>query len=352
MTHGADAEGIITRIRVTSACQSCSQDKVRCSGEIPCVRCLRKGRRCLQRGRNNVPNSRLPYSDTLINQTLDSSPDSPAVFTSPSNIDDTIHGPLSVPELTSDSTSLGLDTNVLEGSLGNQVAFSDVHDLSTVALDLSAEFPWTLDYTDFFSESHLAPQYPRLETIAQLDSSLSLFASSAEINPNGGLDKTPSQGLSRARDLQSDGERPSPTIRIQDLRQLGSSTPVQTLAMQATDDDITMAENFCHVNVPLSTVYQSVFAFYEQQHDARFREAPFPTISIFNSFIQLYYEHFDDQLPFIHPSLLEQADTPWMLTLAVASVGCQYTNVAKRDTYVSMLTDLLTLSLPLDVCGD
>ncbi|KAJ5563944.1 hypothetical protein N7513_000186 [Penicillium frequentans] len=188
--------------------------------------------------------------------------------------------------------------------------------------------------------------------MAQLESSLFPFASSAENNPNGGSIRTPSRGPSRARDLQSDGERPCPTIRIQDLRQLGSSTPVQTLAMQATDDDIIMAENFCHVNVPLNTVYQYVFAFYEQQHDARFREAPFPNISLFNSFIQLYYEHFDDQLPFIHPSLLEQADTPWMLALAVASVGCQYTNVAKRDTYVSMLTDLLTLSLPLDVCGD
>ncbi|KAJ5809211.1 uncharacterized protein N7503_001429 [Penicillium pulvis] len=284
-------------------------------------------------------------------QNFDSSPDSPAVVTSPSNID-TVHGPLSVPELTSDSTSLGLNTNGLEGPLSNQAAFSDVQDFSTVALDMSADFPWTLEYTDFFAESHLIFQYPQLETIAQLESPLLPFASNTESNPNGGPNRTPSRGPSRARDLQSDGERSCPTIRIQDLRQLGSSTPVQTLAMQATDDDIIMAENFCHVNVPLNTVYQSVFAFYEQQHDARFREAPFPNISLFNSFIQLYYEHFDDQLPFIHPSLLEQADTPWMLALAVASVGCQYTNVAKRDTYVSMLTDLLTLSLPLDVCGD
>lgn len=317
---------------------------------MPCARCLNKGRRCLQRGQNKIP-SRLSYSDNSITPTLDSSPDSPAVVTSPSNID-IIHGPLSVPELTSDSTSVGRTTNVLEGPLSNHAAFSDVQDYSTVALDMSADFPWTLEYADFFSESHLIFQYPQLETMAQLESSLFPFASISENNLNGGPDKTPSRGPSQARDLQSDGERPCPTIKIQDLRQLKSSTPVQTLAMQATDDDITMAENFCHVNVPLNTVYQCVFAFYEQQHDARFREALFPNISLFNSFIQLYYEHFDDQLPFIHPSLLEQADTPWMLALAVASVGCQYTNVAKRDTYVSMLTDLLTLSLPLDVCGD
>jgi len=287
-----------------------------------------------------------------MNQTPDSSTDSPAVFTSPSNIDDTIRLPLSIPELPSGPTSLGLSTNVLEGPLCNHAAFSDVHDFSTVALDMSAVFPWTLEYNDFFSESHLAAQYPQLEPVAQLANSLFPFASTAGITPNGSPDQIPSQGLLRARDLQGEGERPSPTIRIQDPRQSGSSTPMQTLAMQATDDDITMAENFCHVNVPLHTVYQSVLAFYEQQNEARFREAPFPNLSVFNSFIQLYYEHFDDQLPFIHPSILEQADTPWILALAVASVGCQYTNVGKRDAYVSMLTDLLTLSLPLDVCVD
>ncbi|KAJ5638156.1 hypothetical protein N7490_008035 [Penicillium lividum] len=282
-----------------------------------------------------------------MNQNLDSSPDSPANFTSPSNIDDTTREPLSIPELPSGPTSLGLSTNVLEWPLSNHAAFSGLQD-STVALDMGAEFPWALEYADFFPGSQLAAQYPQLEPVAQLESSLFPFASSAQILPHGDSDETLSQGPFRAQDLRSEGERLSPTIRIQDLRQSESLNPSQTLAMQATDDDITIAENFCHVNVPLNTVYESVFAFYEQQHDARFREAPFPNLSVFNSFIQLYYEHFDDQFPFVHPSLLEQADTPWILTLAVASVGCQYTNVAKRDAYVSMLTDLLTLSLPLD----
>lgn len=286
-----------------------------------------------------------------MSQNPDSSPETPAVFTSPSNIDDTIHVPLSVPELSSGPTSLDPSTNALEGTLSSHAAVLDLHDFSTVALNMSAEFPWTLEYTDFFSEGQVAAQYPQLEPVAQLDSSLFPFASSAEKSLNNGPDETPPRGSFRARDFQSEGERPSPTIRIRDPRQSGSSTPVQILRLQATDDDIAMAENFYHVNVPLNTVYHSVFAFYEQQHDPRFQDAPFPSLPVFNSFIQLYYEHFDDQLPFIHPSLIEQADTPWILALAMASVGCQYTNVAKRDSYVSMLTDLLTLSLPLDVCG-
>ncbi|KAJ5324946.1 hypothetical protein N7476_003546 [Penicillium atrosanguineum] len=284
-----------------------------------------------------------------MNQTVDSSPDAPAVFTSPSNINDPIHVPSSMSQLPSGPASFGSSTNVLEGTQSNHTVFSGVHDLPLVALDMSADFPWTLEYTDFFSESHLAAHHP---PVAQLGYSLSPFASSAEISLNSGPDNLPSQGPVPTREFRSEGERFSPTIQIQELRQSESPTPFQLLAMQATDDDIAMAENFCHVNVPLNNVYKSVFAFYEQQHDVRFQEVPFPHLSVFNSFIQLYYEHFDDQLPFIHPSLLEQANTPWILTLAVASVGCQYTNVAKRDAYVPMLTDLLRLSLPLDVSGD
>jgi hypothetical protein len=217
---------------------------------------------------------------------------------------------------------------------------------------MSAEFPWALEYTDFFSVGDIGAQYPDHVPVTQLEYSLVPFASTAEITPNSGPDKIPSQGPVRARDLRDEGERPSPTIRLREPRRSESSTPVQTLGIQSTDEDITMAENFCHVNVPLNIVYQSVSAFYSEQHDARFREAPFPNLSVFNSFIQLYYEHFDDILPFIHPSLLEKADTPWILTLAVASVGSQYTNVANRAAYVSMLTDLLTISLPLNVCRD
>ncbi|KAJ5563943.1 hypothetical protein N7513_000185 [Penicillium frequentans] len=148
MTHGADAEGLITRTRGTNACQSCSQDKVRCIGGIPCARCVNKSRQCLHRGRNKISTS-LSYSDNSMIQNPVSSPDSPVVVTSPSNID-TIDEPLSVPELTSDSTSLGLNTNGLEGPMSNHAAFSDVRDFSMVALDMSADFPWTLEYTDFF----------------------------------------------------------------------------------------------------------------------------------------------------------------------------------------------------------
>jgi hypothetical protein len=122
--------------------------------------------------------------------------------------------------------------------------------------------------------------------------------------------------------------------------------------MQATDDDITVAENFCHVMTCLDDAYQAILAFHAQQSDNRFTSLSFPHFSVFNSFIQLYYEHFDNQLSFIHPSLLEKKDTPWMLALAVASIGCQYTELAKREKYVSMLTELSRLSIPLDVCYD
>jgi hypothetical protein len=119
--------------------------------------------------------------------------------------------------------------------------------------------------------------------------------------------------------------------------------------MDATDEDIIIAENFCHVQVVLERPYQAILECFKHQVDLGSRETSFPSQQAFKSFIQLYYEYFDCQLSFIHPSLLETPDAPWLLVLAVACVGSQYTQLAKKEQYCALLTELLQLSLPLDV---
>ncbi|KAJ5758394.1 hypothetical protein N7520_005550 [Penicillium odoratum] len=281
-----------------------------------------------------------------MDKTPESSPGSPAAFVPPCDVGDAVKMPLLISQLPSGPTSCHLSTNVTNSSESDPPAFLAVENMPRTALGMDVDFPWTLEYTDLFSEGHLTVQDLQLEPGMPLEHQA--FSPNAETIQDCSIYTLNSQAPAPAREFGNQVEISSPTCQQQEPRQSRSSTPVHLFTMQVTDDDITMAENFCHVRTRLDCAYEAILAFHDQQSDILHKNLPFPQFSTFNSFIQLYYEHFDDQLPFIHPSLLEQEDTPWILALAVASVGCQYTRVTNRARYASMLTELLRLSLPLD----
>lgn len=341
-THGTEAQTLLVRTRSKSACQGCSQNKVKCSGGIPCARCLSTGRSCLRR--SDFSNGRLSCSKNLLGNNRDTVSGLPAALT-----DHAVQMPSSITQFPSNVTNFHLTTNNGQCSPNGPAASIPVENLPLLTLDMGSEFPWTLEYTDFFPEDHLI-DHSTAELGASLECLPFPFTPSTELNPNSSLAIPNSRGPTPAEESRSLGR--SSANWQQELRHSETSAPIHISTMQATDDDITVAENFCHVMTRLDDAYQAILTFHAQQSDIRFTSLSFPHFSVFNSFIQLYYEHFDNQLSFIHPSLLEKKDTPWMLALAVASIGCQYTELAKREKYVSMLTELSRLSIPLDVCYD
>lgn len=109
--------------------------------------------------------------------------------------------------------------------------------------------------------------------------------------------------------------------------------------MQPEDEDVIVAESFGHVTSIPSTAYNAIRSFYEDRRPTN--DSTFPSKQVLQIFVQLYFEHFDSQFPFLHPSTLEQNDVPEILVLAVAAVGCQYSAISYVDQYAAGLQELL-----------
>ncbi|KAJ5691552.1 hypothetical protein N7488_012287 [Penicillium malachiteum] len=330
-------DGLLARARGAGACQACSKDKVKCSGGNPCDRCQNRGQNCVQKNLSrNRPSNGRSQSEDWHNQAHDSDSDIPTT----SVIDDAAHISSPATQLPSGQSVFHFNATTINGLQGGQTAFTAIDNVSWTGLNMCADFPWTLDYASFFPESYPGFDHSALESAAQLDYFPLIFALGTPVSQNheGPLSTEKSSTLASSLTQQREQRQGLPA----------ASNSSNIHAAQLTDDDITVAENFCHIRTDLNDAYQEILAFYAQQTDPRFRAFPFPQLSVLNSFIHLYYEYFDEQLSFIHPSLLEQNDTPWILALAVASIGCQYTKASKIYKYASMLTELLRLSIPID----
>ncbi|KAE8313540.1 hypothetical protein BDV41DRAFT_564202 [Aspergillus transmontanensis] len=305
-THGTGSEALLVRARGATACLPCSRTKLKCSGGTPCHRCQSKGRNCVYRGSDQRP------------KTVVASPDAANDFARRNIIgnDTTALGRL-LPDLQYNAvcTPSGRDDMVDIPAAGNVIPRST---------DIDFGFPWLLDYANVFQDGSLGGQQPLLNLATQL--------------PYGPLASAFSPAIVQNYDIDI------PAVSNQQDRHQSNRASI----MDPTDDDIIIAENFCHVSVPMDRFYQAILELFKSELYVRFMDFSFPSQAAFESFIQLYYEYFDCQLSFVHRSVLEKQDTPWILVLAVASVGSQYTQLPKREQYSAMLTELLRLSLPLD----
>ena len=115
-----------------------------------------------------------------------------------------------------------------------------------------------------------------------------------------------------------------------------------------SEDDLLIAENFFHVSAVRNETYEKIRSFYLAQTDICFKKLAFPDANRLNCLVQLYFEYFHSQMPFIHPVMLE-SDGSWILVLAVAAIGSQYTRMAMGKQYIIVLSELLRRAIPLDV---
>ncbi|KAG4271860.1 hypothetical protein FPRO04_10592 [Fusarium proliferatum] len=113
------------------------------------------------------------------------------------------------------------------------------------------------------------------------------------------------------------------------------------------DDHAISAEDFGHVNQINKSSYDKIVQFSKQKQQSE--GGPFPDFKRFHIFIQLYYEYFDGQFPCIHPSTLNRGNEAWILLLAVAAVGSQYSSMSHADQYAVRLQELLNLAVTADV---
>ncbi|KAF9888126.1 hypothetical protein FE257_009262 [Aspergillus nanangensis] len=65
----------------------------------------------------------------------------------------------------------------------------------------------------------------------------------------------------------------------------------------------------------------------------------------FNMFIQLYFEHFHPSLPLLHKVTFCPLEMPWILNLAVATIGSHYSRLSSSYRYTTLLGDCLRLAV-------
>ncbi|KAF5662931.1 hypothetical protein FCIRC_11368 [Fusarium circinatum] len=105
------------------------------------------------------------------------------------------------------------------------------------------------------------------------------------------------------------------------------------------------AEVFGHIHEIPRHAVDGLNNFYKTQ-----RQESTPTViprDILHVFVELYFEYFDSQFPFLHSSRLEDLDLPWILLLAVAAVGSHYSEIQGAEDYNTALCDLLTRAVEL-----
>lgn len=108
-------------------------------------------------------------------------------------------------------------------------------------------------------------------------------------------------------------------------------------------------ESFGHVrNIP-SRAYEEAQKFYAIQ--CRDATACFIPMRLIRAFVDLYFEYFDPQFPFLHVSRLEAEELPWILLLATAAIGSNYSGLDGIREYTSILCDLLDRAVDQEVRG-
>ena len=100
-----------------------------------------------------------------------------------------------------------------------------------------------------------------------------------------------------------------------------------------------LCENFCHLNAISPTAYEQSKCYFAHMQGSQI--TTFPTSQTFHSFAELYFEHFDQSFPFVHPRQLEQENASWLLLVAVVSIGAQYSSISNAEIYVKIFQALL-----------
>ncbi|RGP79356.1 hypothetical protein FLONG3_2511 [Fusarium longipes] len=326
------------------ACVTCSRLKQGCSRGHPCSRCKKKGKECFY---NVAHSSEITIGDNYQGGTT-SSPLT-ARDTDSVNEDISSHGTHTMQNEWSDPSSILFGTthipNVYEtfpdttisewqpnealpnGNLGELYPMAGVSCIPWNSLTVSSSFPWFMEGLD---TSLGFPHLPDLEDPIEVDT-----ASSASTTVQV-TESVPVVPVAATR-----GESSNYQIYLSPEHICSSYTRPCLSFPKLQDVSIQIAgtELFGHVHTISQHAITSLNGFYKTQKGDGVMEAV--PREILHAFVELYFEYFDSQFPFLHPSTMEDPDLPWILLLATAAIGSHYSEIQGAEEYNIALCDLL-----------
>ncbi|KAL6703952.1 hypothetical protein ACN47E_008890 [Coniothyrium glycines] len=116
-------------------------------------------------------------------------------------------------------------------------------------------------------------------------------------------------------------------------------TSDMVLPFVSSDDmETAAAEIYGHVRIFPDEHFETIQKFYLFERSGG---EELVTKAVFHAFLELYFEHFDAQLPFVHSSSMEAPGSSWILLLALATVGSRYSGMSIALPYSRVLLMLL-----------
>jgi hypothetical protein len=107
------------------------------------------------------------------------------------------------------------------------------------------------------------------------------------------------------------------------------------------------AEVFGHVSRIPAKAYTDVRTFYISERG--YDDMSFPQSRLLHVFVELYFEYFDPYMPFLHPVRVERDDLSWILLIAVAAIGSQYSEVRDAPAFTTVFHHLLQKAIQAHV---
>lgn len=335
------------------ACESCRTGKRKCDWGLPCSGCERRNLEC------TYPEGRERRATTTTS--------TPAETTSPSNL---IDEEISTPERESEVLNPGPGNDIPMDHLpGAEQAYIPVGGSTAKEGDAGTEFPpaW-LDGN--YSSINWLPDYwsPSFDLEREYEMGPLAFGQDVGLNDSTSPQYHNDQGVPDFRHPKSPARNWS-EVRRTDVASTPSSTnthstgqyyvdgdgarlprvKIQESGMRgyAIDSDGSFELGFGFVNtderdiletthsIPVGT-YNTIFDMFSttcvnSTHFPNFSSTGFPSCEDLAGCILLYFEKFQDTLPFLHAPTFDVETTHWLLVLAIASIGMQYRHGELRN---------------------
>jgi len=115
------------------------------------------------------------------------------------------------------------------------------------------------------------------------------------------------------------------------------STDVTLPALPLEDQELIKVDLFGHFKSVNREAFHKAADFYSRKTN---RPETFIPEHVFHTFVELYFEHFVGNFDFIHPSALEAEGISWILYLAVAAIGSQFSTLREAPKFTTALQEL------------
>ncbi|EYB27025.1 hypothetical protein FG05_04725 [Fusarium graminearum] len=123
--------------------------------------------------------------------------------------------------------------------------------------------------------------------------------------------------------------------------------------LTAEEQDVLIAENIPHVSPLTSATRKHMIQAIKEaglpQNEAQGLDANFPCLRHLNTYMQLYFEHFHPQMPFLHVPTFQASPENWQLILSIVSLGSRYSLAPRHQDHFLLLQRVLQHMLKRDL---